>query len=143
MHKFDINVFTLSTRTIANPAPGADFIIPAISELRMEIIAITFTFDSDGNAANRIIHLHHINDSKDTQGTTASGAIILNEVINVEISQGMLGQDLTAATQTITMPLPLNVFLQTGDTFASEVANIQVGDQISDIQYRVKTWGSL
>jgi len=140
MHKFDINVFELQTRSAPTPAAGADFIITPNAAERIELLAVTFTFDAAAAGANRLIHMHHLNGTSDTQGTTAAGFIVANETINVECSQFMENQDLTTSFATITMPMPGNVYLELGDTWVSEVANIQALDEIQDIVFRCKVW---
>lgn len=143
MHKYDINVFQLKTFTIAPPAAGADFGIPAISGIRMELLGVKFIFDASAAGGNRLIHMHHLEGVNHTQGTTANGFITANETITVELSQAMENQDLTASFNTITMPLPLNIFIQTGEEYVSAILNISALDQISDIDYRVKIWHTL
>jgi len=140
MNNTDTNVFDIKTFSQANPAAASDFIFAVPARRRLQILSISFILANDANAANRNVGLI-FDDSAlvfDRCGLTPN--FTANETITFQFYKGAGTEIIEAGGGRIWAPLNGELYLVTGDSIRSQVTNMQVGDQISDIVIRAKVW---
>lgn len=122
-----------------DPAVATNLLINAPVNARSELVALSFKFSADANAADRWMRI-----------SSSSGLIVIllgNSEYPITANKdrwiivGPTGHSSVADggdSQTIgTVPFPV---LLEGDIIRTNVVNIQAGDQISDVYYVFKTW---
>lgn len=129
----------LSSANISNPGAGANFswTIDTLNVLR--IISITFKFTTDVTVANRrvmiAIYVGGILAIPSVCGSLQTASLA------VDYPFADYGMQTTAVNSAMTLsPLPPNVFLKKNDSIVSNIALIQAGDQISDINVVYEEW---
>jgi len=132
--------FSIKSDTIANPAGGADFTIPAILSLRRELLSLRFTFTCDATVMNRLVHLHHTDGTNVTGVSTGPGLQTASEAIIYEFATSQLTLDASGPLGLMQGQIPTNTFMNGGDSIYSVIDNIQAGDAITDITLRYKFW---
>lgn len=115
---------------VAQPAAAADLVITPTGGQSMEICAFDFNFDTDANAADRIITLQLTTDSVDAIVGRAPAILAANEVAEFTVIAGASNFLDSGGTQGI-IAIPARLIIQTGDTLTVNIQNIQAGDQIS------------
>jgi len=140
MSILDTSVFSLKTFTQADPAVGTDFLFHCPENLRIKLIGLTFQLVTDANVANRNVEIYITDGTNICPTFTAAGLQVASETVIYYWAPGARIYDGTAAGLNMYQPLSDDLFLEPSEYLGSIVTNIQVGDQISDIVYRVQYW---
>lgn len=115
------------------PAAGQNYIHTVGGIHQQRILAATCTLTTDANVANRLMSLDFVNARGVTYMSNAASVLVTagttNQVYYWAISQSI--SEWNTGTP-VWVPL-LNVFLPPAFTAVFKVANIQVGDQVSNV----------
>lgn len=127
---------------VTSPAAGAEFTLTVPEGVIFKLLSIRARLVADANAANRFItFIVTSNAGQVVFHTAANAAQSANQTRRYCAAQ--CGFDYGALTTLRTAPLTSDLWLRTGFTFTSEVLNIQVGDQWSEITALVEAWPSI
>lgn len=138
-HPLDVSIFAIQTALQANPAAGADFDISVIPALRCELLSINFTFTTDANAADRIVRIKTISDTFSCNYSITPVLQPASKAFFYNFGVGLPAINLSAINS-VQGGLPIGMFFEYTDDLESDIAGIQVGDQISNIRYRYRYW---
>ncbi len=134
------NPFDIITVAPANPAAGANLAVNVNLNARWQLLFIGFRLVTDANAATRIINMHGF-DGTDIIYNAMPSATQIASINNQYHFNAGIGRSTTggsSANQLI--PINSDFILKIGESVRTTIANIQVGDQISDVRIRVKQW---
>lgn len=136
---FDIAVFNHHFSKQGPASVGTDFVLSPPSNNRSELIAMSFSLDTDANAGNRTVRLHFKRGVNDLIVGCAAVSQIANTIFNYVVGQhGTFSTASDVDSHFIAIP-SLPILLET-DTIESEVVNIEAGDQIGWLTFVFKTW---
>lgn len=104
---------------------------------------IAFTFDTDANAANRLLSISLTHNGVTLQIAQGAFVVTANQIVNYYIGEGIQRAGSLAESYE-QIPLPTDMLLgigpTTGDILTLEFANIQVTDTIGDTSYIAHTF---
>lgn len=129
----------LQTHQTANPAAGADFNFTTPANTRTWVHALTATLTTSSTAANRLVNFQ----IKDT-GTNliwsfgSQVAQVASTVYVYNASECIVSS--SAASVTMLVTFPSEMYLLPGDAISSLTTNLQSGDQWSAIEVLWETW---
>jgi len=119
---------------LASVAVATDLTVTVPFTGRHKLVALSFTFTTDVNAADRLIHLYFTRGAVDYQLTSAGNT--------QGASLGLFYHFLIGGTQSIVAnspvmhaPLPDSFLLETSDSLKTSIDNIQAGDQLTDLTF--------
>jgi hypothetical protein len=141
-HPLDINIFTVKSISLTNPAPGANFSYTCPANTRMEIISVFLTLTTDATVASRLVLIHGHDGTSNIQ--VAEATLVQVNSSSCSYSASSAGGSLrTTATDSIyCLILPSPLILNPGEFLRSTVLAIQATDQISAITIRAKMWAN-
>lgn len=123
----------------AAPPAGASYTYTCTPWDFMRLVFCTFTFTSDNNAANRYITLEY--PGGDSISVLADGApVVVTANTTAQRFVGALRRGASEWNTNTDVFFPLSgIWLEAGRTIALNVANVQVGDQLSKIRLTFDT----
>lgn len=124
--------------SVANPAAGAEFLIPMPLNARWNPISVAATFTASGVAGNRTPRLRLGNGVTDALLIGATPAIIASSAKRIYWMQGV--QPYVDSPGDIFLPLPTFIRSTFLNRFSSATDGILAGDQWSNIQFMVEEW---
>lgn len=130
-----ISLFT----TVADPAAGADAVIPIPATAQAELVLVTFTLVTDANAANRSATISFLSGATDIPLGSSAFPHTASLTFNYIAHQNP-GFNAPGAIDVLFIPLPNLRLFQTSETIRLTIVNIQAADQISDIIAYWKIW---
>jgi len=130
---FDLNLFGVYILGIANPAAGTNFTYSVPDNHRTKIALITYTFVTDANVAQRYHTLTHVRAAAPLRISSDQVGVSASKTQNVMIMPGAAQLNIADSPYPLFPIIDSPCFLE-NDTINSDIINIQVGDQISDVR---------
>lgn len=125
--------------SVSDPAAGALSDFPLITWGEVEVLLMSFNFVTDANAANRLVSLALVHDTVTIQLASAGVAQTASTDFDYIAHQNAV-TNAAGNVGTYMLPLPFLRMHEATPHIQINVANIQVGDQISDIRVATRTW---
>ena len=139
-HSMDTGVFGMRTITPADPAVGTNFSVTVEDTVRLQLTSVIYTLTTNATVANRTGRLVANNGTDDFEIVDDGNDQGANFVREHTYSIGATDQNASASTLTFQTALPNDFILQPADILSSAIANLNAGDQISNIVIRAKEW---
>lgn len=138
-NSLDNDLFISLFTTVADPAAGADAVIPIPATAQAELVLVTFTLVADANVGERVATLSLLSGATNIPLGSSGFPHAASETWNYIATQNpLINTPSNADSLFITLP-NLRLFA-TSETVRLIIANIQVADQISDIVAWWKLW---
>jgi hypothetical protein len=126
----------LVTEQLDNPAPGANLQWESPEDTRILVHSIFFRLVADANAANRRVTIQASHGSVAFSQAPAAGHQVAAETIDYRFAPCILGIDESDDLGFMWAPISEHLYLDRSHSLETEIINLQVGDQISDIRIR-------
>lgn len=124
---------------MANPAAGANLSFTVPDNRVLHIRAIAMQFVTDANAANRYITVEITHPGAGPIVTGSRVAHIASRDRQYTFAPGLTLPDLNVQDKFLG-PLPVDTWVQEGNTIATLIEGIQVGDQLSNLALWVDSY---
>lgn len=122
-----------------NPAAGTNFTYTLPTPYHYKLDAVRFKIVTDANAANRtlMLHMHEIGLPSIYYSSTSLVAENLTRYVSLWAGLNTIDRQ---SFSEIVGSLPPQIYLRESCIIESDIKNIQVGDQLSEIQLHFRMW---
>ncbi len=139
LNPFDLAIFNFHWSQSNQPAAAANLVLVAPVNSRAELAALSFSFVTDANAANRYLQI--IVNHSTYPITIGQNEVPITASLTVLVSIGVgLASFVNTIDEVLTIPIVSFPFLTEGDTVSVGIVNAQVGDQIGVSRHCMKIW---
>lgn len=136
---YDLNLFQTLIGSTTAPAAGNSVNLSVPTTGRSELLALSFTFTTDANAADRFIAIVHGSAAKTLTIASSYIAHTASLAIFWVFAPGLVNQPAIATGRAL-CALPAYPAIQPGDSLTAYVYGIQAADTFTVINHMFKVW---
>lgn len=140
LHPRELTIPHLVNTVLGARAAGTEMDLTLPLYTHWELISLHIQFIADANVANRYIRLEFGETGQEYFASICVPAMTAGVTYDIWWGRGMSFVSTVFANNMITIPLPVGLILQNPARIRTVTTNIQAGDVINAIHFRVYQW---